>query len=50
MPFPPVLIIFKTFSSFTGLPFFNFAFLNSPFRDGPIFFSSVSTLWQTPHC
>src|ERR1051326_7021947 len=40
----------RTFSSVTFLPFFSFSRLNRPLSDGPIFFSSVSTLWQTEHC
>src|ERR1044072_8400873 len=32
------------------LPLVILSFLNSPFSPGPIFFSSLSALWQTPHC
>src|SRR5579884_4144412 len=50
MPLPPLLICSSTFASFTGLPLCSVLRLNSPLSDGPIFFSSVSTLWQTAHC
>src|SRR5471030_3549768 len=32
------------------LPLTIFSFLKRPFSPGPIFFSSLSALWQTPHC
>src|SRR5229473_7995209 len=50
MPLPPALITAFTVSSVTFLPFFSLSCLKSPFSDGPIFFSSLSVLWHTPHC
>src|SRR5215469_13452877 len=38
------------FSSFAFLPLVSLSFLNKPFSDGPIFRSSESVLWHTPHC
>src|ERR1039458_4566270 len=34
-------------ASVGALPFFSLAFLVTPFRPGPIFFSSLSALWHT---
>src|SRR4051812_422187 len=50
IPLPPLLICANTLASFTALLFDIVLCLYRPLRDGPIFFSSVSTLWQTPHC
>src|SRR5579883_1022405 len=50
MPLPPLLIWSSTLASFTGLPLCSVLRLNKPLRDGPIFFSSVSTLWHIAHC
>ena len=50
IPLPPLLITSSTVASVTFFPLVNFACLYRPFREGPIFFSSVSVLWQAPHC
>src|SRR6202162_3244120 len=50
MPLPPALIIAFTFSSVTFLPVFSLSCLKRPLSDGPLFFSSLSVLWHTPHC
>ena len=50
MPFPPSSILAFTVASVGFLPLTILSFLNRPFSPGPIFFSSLSALWQTPHC
>src|SRR6516162_7637712 len=50
MPLPPSSIRVLTLASVGFLPLDILSFLNSPLRPGPIFFSSLSGLWQTPHC
>src|ERR1700675_3303972 len=46
----PLLIISVTLASLTFFLFAKVALLNRPFSPGPIFFSSLSALWQTEHC
>src|SRR5579863_4267521 len=43
----PLLIISVTLASLTFFLLASVALLNRPFRPGPIFFSSLSALWQT---
>src|SRR5690242_21059426 len=50
MPLPPSLILDITLASVGFLPLAILSFLKRPFRPGPIFFSSLSALWQTAHC
>src|SRR5215471_14835553 len=50
MPLPPSLILARTVASDGFFPLAILSFLNRPFRPGPIFFSSLSALWQTAHC
>ena len=50
MPLPPSSTRGRTLASVGFLPFTILSFLNSPLRPGPIFFSSLSGLWQTAHC
>src|SRR2546427_4354630 len=50
MPLPPSSIFSRTVASVGFLPLFIFSRLNRPFNPGPIFFSVLSALWQTPHC
>src|SRR5688572_9276171 len=50
MPLPPSSTLALTVASDGFLPLVSFSFLYNPFNPGPIFFSSLSALWQTPHC
>src|ERR1039458_10012328 len=40
----------RTLASVGFFPLKSLSFLKSPFKPGPIFFSSLSGLWQIAHC